>query len=292
MRPELHHPEHHPERQPEHHPEHHPDRRTNLTVLIAVLAAFLATSASAQDVPPPPADVDAAVEAVSDETPETDAVTEDERRHRGRFALAAGVQHIIPINILKENIHDINDLTAASLAYSVGGRLFILDELAVGFDLRRGGNTFVSDKVGEMETIDALLDGEGTFTPDSFLKLDGFAVSLTTYVGDQLTPDSRFNPYVSGSFLYYDWALTDDGRDGNVLSYQDELIEGQDYGVGFGIGTEFAFSDNALVELGMIWNYLLTGDEIKFDRFQADNDSYYWTNTHWWGLNANLVLVF
>jgi hypothetical protein len=39
------------------------------------------------------------------------------------------------------------------------------------------------------------------------------------------------------------------------------------------------------------WGYLLTGDEIKWEGLQSSfNDSYYWTNTHFWNLSLGLVI--
>lgn len=260
------------------------------TALLGLIIVCGASLAMAQDEAPPA--TEEALAAAADEAEAAVEVEEKERRHPGFLAVALGAEHMVPINILKEEIYDMNDLTGASMAFGGGLRIYVLDMLAVHLNVRRGGTSFVDDKPEEMALIDEKLDGVGLFTPDSYLKLDGGSVGVVTYLGDAMMPESRFNPFVSANVLYYDWAVTTNGRDSAVLTYQDEPIEGADFGVGIGFGTEYGLNDSMLLELGLVWNYLLTGDEIVFDGFQAPNDSFYWTNTHWWGLSANLVFGF
>ena len=44
--------------------------------------------------------------------------------------------------------------------------------------------------------------------------------------------------------------------------------------------------------MGLSWTYVLTGDEILFDEFQAPNGSFYWTNTHFLDVALGLELGF
>jgi hypothetical protein len=97
--------------------------------------------------------------------------------------------------------------------------------------------------------------------------------------------------YFAGQLLFTDWAMTDNGRDGEILNYADELLEGTDMGIGFGLGTEFALTSKIILDTNLIWNYVLTGDELRFDDFDSSfNQSQYWTNTHWLGLSVGLVI--
>lgn len=265
-----------------------------LTALVAAFAVCGVLPVLAQDAPPPPVDPSAITAPDGEEAPapEDAGELEAQRRHPGLFGVAVGVQHLIPINILKEGLYDINDLTASGLGFGGGFRLYIMDSMALTIDFRRSGMGLVDSKPGEMELIRDLLDDGALLDADTYLKLDGFSFGVTTYLGDHMTPDSRFNPFVKANALVYDWAVTATDRDGTMLSYQDEPIEGKDVGLSFGFGTEYAVTKKALLELDLSWHYLLTGDEILFDGFQAPNKSFYWTNTHWWGLSGSLVFGF
>lgn len=212
------------------------------------------------------------------------------RKHPSLLAISVSGEHMIPLNVLKELVYDINDLKKASFGFGVGVRAYVLDGLALSLNGRTNTIGFVDDRTEEMALISAQLDDHTPLTPDAGIKMDGVSLALTAYVGKQLMPDSRFNPYVSGAFLYYDWAVTDDGRDGTVLTYQGLPLEGSDPGVGFGIGTEYALGEKLLLDLGLMWNFVLTGDEVKYVGFESTNGSQYWTNTHWWGLSLGLVL--
>lgn len=212
------------------------------------------------------------------------------RKHPSLLAVSVSGEHMIPLNVLKELVYDINDLKKAAFGLGLGVRAYMLDGLALSVNGRTATIDFVDDRLTEMGAISDQLDVDTPLTPAAGIKMDGISVALTAYLGKRIMPDSRFNPYVSAAFLYYDWALTDDGRDGTVLTYQGAALEGSDPGLGFGIGTEFALSRKLLLDAGLMWNYVLTGDELKFVGFESPNASQYWTNTHWWGLSVGLVL--
>ncbi|HPF34038.1 MAG TPA: hypothetical protein P5571_07375 [Candidatus Krumholzibacteria bacterium] len=212
------------------------------------------------------------------------------RKHPSLLAVSVSGEHMIPLNVLKELVYDINDLKKAAFGMGLGVRAYVLDGLALSVHGRTTTIGFVDDKPEAMAPINALLDEHTQLTPDAGIKMDGITVAVTAYIGKQVMPESHFNPYFSGAFLYYDWAVTTDGRDGGVLSYQGTLLEGSDPGVGIGFGTEYALSDKLLLDVGLMWNFVLTGDEVKFVNFESTNKSQYWTNTQWWGLSVGLVL--
>ncbi len=213
------------------------------------------------------------------------------KRHPYLLAISGSAYHMIPISILKEEVYDINDLTGAGFGFGVGAKIFILDGFAVTAEYRRASMDFVSDRPGEMAPInDELHDESPDLSPESGLKMDSFSLGFAAYLGDKIMPDSKFNMYLTGQLLFTDWAVTDNGRDGEILNYDNELLEGTDVGVGFGIGTEYSLTSKIMLDANLIWNYVLTGDELRFDGFESANLSQYWTNTHWLGLSVGLVI--
>ncbi|MBA4377644.1 MAG: hypothetical protein C0395_03165 [Gemmatimonas sp.] len=212
-------------------------------------------------------------------------------RHPSVLAVSASYVQLLPLHILKEKVADINDLTAMSSGVTADFRVYLLDGLALSFGGTRSGFGLSDTKPGEMAAINERFGDSDPITPDNYLRLDGTFLNITAYLGNKITPGSRFNPYLRSSFLYYDWALHEDGRDSDVVTYQDQAIEGKNFGFGAGIGTEYRLNSRANLDLQLLWGYVLTGDEIKWEGLQSPfNDSYYWTNTHFWNLSLGLVI--
>jgi len=255
----------------------HPVGLPAACLLVLMLAAGLA---GAQEI--------GSLTSVEEETePDTGRV-----RHPYVLAISGSVVNLVPINILKEEIYDINDLTAGGLGFAADLRLYLLDGLAFSVGGMRGGFPLVDDKPQEMATINDRFEGD-PITSDNFLRLDGLFLNLTAYLGGKLTPGSRFNPYLRGGILYFDWALEADGRGSDPITYQDAVIEGEDFGGGFGLGTEYRLMRKANLDFQVFWGYVLTGDEIKYEGLQSPvNGSYYWTNTHFWNTSLGVVIGF
>jgi hypothetical protein len=212
-------------------------------------------------------------------------------RHPSILAVSASFVHLLPLHILKEEVADINDLTSAGTGVMADLRVYVLDGLALSVGGMRGGFGLRDNKQGEMDAINNRFSESDPITPDNYIRLDGAFLNITAYLGNKITPGSRFNPYMRGSFLYYDWALHEDGRGSDVVMYQDQAIEGQNMGFGAGFGTEYKLNSRANLDLQLLWGYVLTGDEIKWEGLQSPaNDSYYWTNTHFWNLSLGLVI--
>lgn len=255
-------------------------RRAHLPVLLLLLV--LTGAAFAQD-DAAPADAETAAAAA-------EAEVDVGNKHPYSLSVTGSLLGMIPINILKEEIYDINDLTGNSAGFGVDLRLYLLDGLAFSVGGARTGFGLVDGKTAEMDAINGRFEAD-PITPDNFIRLDGLNFSLITYLGNQLTPDSRFNPYIRGAVLYYDWALQENGRDSDTVVYQDKLIEGTDLGAGLGFGTEYRLGEKLMLDTELFWGYILTGDDILFEGLQApSNGSYYWTNTHFWQLRLGLTL--
>jgi len=213
--------------------------------------------------------------------------------HSSFFAVSVFAQHLIPIHILKQELYDVNDMTGGG--FGMGGelRIYPLDGLALSFGAIRGGLPIVSDKPGDMALInDGLRLNDTALTADSFIKLDGFYLSMVNYLGNKMMPGSKFNPYLKSNLMYMDWALLEDGRGSDIMTYSEDEIVGNDFGFGFGIGTEYDLTSDLKLDWSTTWTYVTTGDEIKWEGFQHENDSFMWTNTHFWNMNLGLVYGF
>ncbi len=249
-------------------------------VLMALLLGLAPSVSHAQD----PAAAAAPADSVQAPAP-------TRLRHPSLLAASASFVHLLPLHILKENVADINDLTTAGTGVMADIRVNVLDGLALSVGGMRGGFGLRDNKPGEMSAINERFVDSDPITPDNYLRLDGVFLNVTAYLGNKITPNSRFNPYMRGSVLYYDWALHEDGRGSDVVTYQDQALEGQNLGFGAGFGTEYRLNSRANLDLQLLWGYVLTGDEIKWEGLQSPfNESYYWTNTHFWNLSLGLVI--
>ena len=258
------------------------------TTFLMLLVCLSASGVFAQDVD----EATEAVEASSADAPDTETPSEETRRWSRNpylISVCGMANSLTPMRILKEEIYDINDLTKNGMGIGANATLHLTQVLAFSFNIQRGGFNFTGAKPGEMAIINEELDSVTPLTPDSFLKMDSIGFSLTTYLGKYLTPNSRFNPFVTAGIDYYDWALFQDGRDTDVISYQEKPIEEKNFGVNFGLGTRYELTGNLELNVRWAWTYVRTGDEVKWDGFQSTfNDSYFWTNTHFWNLGIGL----
>ncbi len=244
------------------------------SLLILVLGAALC---SAQDV--------ASLTGIKDEA----EVDTGRAHHPYVLGFSGSVVHLLPINILKEEIYDINDLTKAGIGYSAEVRAYILDGLAISVGGMRTGFHMVDHRTQQMAEINTRFGSDvDPINTNNFIRLDGLFLNLTAYVG---SAESKFNPYLRTGIMYFDWALEEDGRGSEAIKYKDIAIEGTDFGGGVGLGTEYRLADKAHLDLQLFWGYIATGDEIKYEELQSTvNNSYYWTNTQFWNLSLGLVI--
>ena len=255
-------------------------RRSALSALLLLLACAL--PALAQDTPAP-ADAEAAADAAENEVQAND-------KHPYSLSVSGSLLHLVPINIRKEEVYDINDLTKAGMGFGIDLRFYVMDGLAISIGGARTGFGLTDSKPTEMAAINNRFEAD-PITPDNYIKLDGLNFSIVTYLGNRVSPDSAFNPYFRIGALYYDWALQENGRGSDTVTYQDEPIEGTSMGAGLGFGTEYRLRDKVMLDTELFWGYVLTGDSIKWEGLQApSNGSYYWTNTHFWQMRLGLTI--
>ncbi|MFO7654668.1 MAG: hypothetical protein R6X25_12725 [Candidatus Krumholzibacteriia bacterium] len=202
------------------------------------------------------------------------------QRHFGMFGLSGRAAYFQPVHILKDNDRNLNDLTTADFGWDAGLRWFVLD----GFALF--GRYFSGSMGFDTEESRLAPFGNIGLTADSVLDLTGYEGGIHISMGNLLVPESRFNPYATAVVGQVDWSVGESGRGSAPLVIDDVPLEGTDWHVGLGLGTEFALSRHLLLEFEWLWRFMLTEDEELFDPDE------YWTNTQFWQLSAGLVLTF
>ncbi len=221
---------------------------------------------------------------INADTPDTtqtgDVAVQESVKHPAKLAVSGAACYWAPMHIIKEDVYDINDLTDGGFGADFGLRWYALDGLAVSVHGLFGGIGFTDTKPGQMEEISSRLDNG--LTPDAYLEMSGFSIGMQAYVGTQLMPKSKFNPYFKGNILYMDWSLLEE-KGGDTLVFDREPFEASNMGIGFGMGTEYELGRTIDLEFEWMWNYLLTEDEDKWDEESS------WTNTHYWNLSIGLI---
>ena len=200
-------------------------------------------------------------------------------RHENNFAIVGGGGYWVPIHILKEDERNINDITTGDWAYNAGIRWYIIDDLALNARATRGGLGFKTNDYNL-----SLFEGFG-LNSDSYLAIDGIEVLLTTYIGDVMFRESKFNPFVTLLAGYYDWELTSNGRNTDPILILERPVKDKDWGFGFGLGTEYPFGKILALEFTWLWQMILTQDSTQWD-------TDLWTNTHFFSFNLGLVINF
>jgi hypothetical protein len=213
------------------------------------------------------------------------------RKHETKFAATARGANWTPLYVMKENVRNINDITTRSFALDAGLRYYLLDYLALQGRVLRGGLGFDTNErnLGLFDPVDGP-QGEGLSAPlttDSYLKLDGYEFSIVAYLGQSIMPESKFNPYLIGVIGRTTWAVTDDGRDGNVMQIFEVPLEGTDWTFGGGLGTEYAISSRVGLEFEWVWAYTNTEDELKWS-----DVTYQWTRQHGFRFSLGAILWF
>ncbi|MEZ4386591.1 MAG: hypothetical protein R3D98_03265 [Candidatus Krumholzibacteriia bacterium] len=212
-------------------------------------------------------------------------------KHPSRLAATARLSWWQPLYVLKEKVRNINDITTGDLAYDGGARFYIVDYLAVQARYARGGVGFDTNETN-LGLFDPVTGSQGNglsapLTRDSYLSLDGFEFSFVGYLGQNILPGSKFNPYLIGLVGKTKWELTESGRGSDVIQIFETPVEGSSWTFGGGLGTEYAMSDRFGLELEWLWAYTTTGDETKWN-----DTTYQWTNQHVYRLSLGGIVWF
>jgi len=208
------------------------------------------------------------------------------RRHPRPFGVSARGSYLLPVKILKENQRNINDLFKPNTAFDAGVCWYPLDGLRVAARAMRGGLKMTDnayDLRGHLPPANSPFSVTPPLTPSTFLKMDTVSLSLSAFLGNALFPGSRFNPYLTGMGSRASWKLSVDGRSGAAHEILDVPLEGTNFGVGGGLGTEYDLSGPLMLDFEWTWQYVFTSMDSQFPE---------WTNTHFWDLSLGLIYTF
>lgn len=203
------------------------------------------------------------------------------QKHFYNFAVSGRLSYWVPIRVIEDDHRNINDVTSAKLNWDVGVRWYALDALALFGRYLHGGLGFDSEEswVDEFAYLG--------LSTDSYLKLDGWEFGLNAYVGPALLPNSRFNPYFTGSLGRTSWEVNESGRGSDLIAIEDVPLEGTSTAFGLGLGTEYALNRRLALELEWTWRFVLSKDTAKWP-----NDDLEWTNTSLWALSFGALYAF
>lgn len=202
-------------------------------------------------------------------------------RHAHRFALTGRMSQWAALHVVKDEVDNLNTLTKSALNYDGALKFYPLDDFCLFVRVFHGGQGFTDDAERLAPFADLGLSG------DSYLKLDGYEFGLMGYLGNLVTPNSAFNPYVTAALGTADWELTTGDRGSAVISLEDEPFTGSDLSTAIGLGTEYELNASMFLELEFLWRYFLTEDTVRWP--EPDTS---WSNTHAWGLSFGLTYGF
>ena len=221
-------------------------------------------------------DLGATQENAEQEKPEEPARV----RHPYTFAMTGRAAWWPSLHVVKEENYNINNMTKAAPAFDGALKLSVLDEFTVFGRYYRGGQNFTDnpDRLARYQDLG--------LTSDSYLKLDGWELGVTGYLGNSMMPQSHFNPYVSAAIGVVSWDLTASGRGSDTLVLDREPLKGDDMAFMFGIGTEYELSERLNLEFEWAWRFFKTKNETLWP--DPDNT---WASTHAWTLSAGATLA-
>lgn len=202
-------------------------------------------------------------------------------RHDYKLAATGRISYWPALHLVKDEYYNINNLTSSSMGFDLGLKYFVLDGFNVFVRGFRGGQGFTDDQ--------AKLDQFAYMglSSDAYLKLDGFEFGVMGYLGNKVTPNSAFNPYLTASAGWTSWEVTEDGRGSDVLDLDSNALTGSDFSAAFGLGTEYELNASMCLEFEFLWRYFMTEDETIWT-----NPDETWTNTHAWSLSAGFTYGF
>jgi hypothetical protein len=199
-------------------------------------------------------------------------------RHTTSFGITVRANLWKPLYIIREDRRNINDIATGEGAMDASLRWYAMDDLAFIARYVNGGLGFHTN------AKNLALFG---FTGLEYLDINGFELAINAYIGDILTPNSDFNPYLTACFGKLDWQLGVNGPDSEPYRILDEAVEGSDYGLGFGLGVEYLMDGHYAVEVEWLWRYIFTEDATLWP-----DTTNLWTNTHIWAISCGLVRNF
>lgn len=200
-------------------------------------------------------------------------------RHPYKFAATGRIAYWPAVHMVKDEVYKINDYTKGDVAFDLGLRYFLLDGFCVLVRGYRSGLGF-NDDVVKGQDVSGL-------TGESYFRLDGWEFGLTGYLGNVMMSESKFNPYVSAGGGKVSWEVTESERGSAPVILDRSPLEGNDWAVYFGIGTEYQLSRSFTLDFEWAWRAFFTSDEALW----PDTETTF-SDTYAWSLSAGLIWGF
>ncbi len=202
-------------------------------------------------------------------------------RHQHKLGITGRLSYWPALHMVKDETYNLNSITTSQLNYDGAIRFWIMDSFSIFVRGFRGGLRFTDDagKLAQFEEIG--------LTSESTLKLDGWEFGVTGYLGNSISEDSHFNPFMSFVAGETSWEVNAGARGTDILEIDDQPLKGKDLGFGLGLGTEYELSTSFNLEFEWMWRYFKTKDEMIWK-----NSDEYWGNTHAWALSLGVTYMF
>jgi hypothetical protein len=214
-------------------------------------------------------------------TPDGEIIEPARVRHQHNFGVNARLSYWVAVHMVKDEVYNMNSITAHQLNFDGALRWHALDAFAIYVRGYRGGFGF-TDNSYKIEPFT-----EYGLTSNSSITMDGWEVGITGYFGNILNEDSRFNPYMTAAAGQVVWEVNEGERGSAVISIDDKKLRAVDLAVGFGLGTEYELSRSFNLEFEWMWRIFLTKDETRWA-----NANEIWGDTHAWALSLGLTYMF
>jgi len=206
-------------------------------------------------------------------------------RHPYKFAVTARAAYWPAVHMVKDETYKINDFTKGELNFDASLRYYVLDGFCLLARGYRAGLGFDKD-VAKDEDVPKDFDAVG-LSGDSHFRLDGYEFGLMGFLGNVMMSESRFNPYLTAGAGQVSWEVTESGRGSSTLVLERSPLEGTDWAVFFGLGTEYELSSSFALEFEWLWRVFFTEDEKQW----PDTDGTF-SDTHAWSLALGLTWGF
>ncbi len=202
-------------------------------------------------------------------------------RHDYTFGLTGRVNYWMALHVTQDDVLTMNDLTVGTTNFDATFKWFVMDQFNIFFRYYKGGFNYTDDPLKLEPFTDLGLSG------DSFLALDGMEIGVMGYLGNIMMPNSKFNPYLTGTLGQTSWSLNENGSGSEPINDGLYPFEGDDLAVSIGIGTEYELTQKLALEFEWAWRYFMTEDTEKWPDAET-----VWSNTHAWSLSAGFTAGF
>ncbi len=190
-------------------------------------------------------------------------------RHDYRFGINGRVSRWASLHLIKDETRNINTATKSTTNFDGTAKFYIQDGFCLFGRYYRGGQDFTEDPdvIGQWP-------GMG-LSSASYLKLDGWEIGITGFLGNKILKTSAFNPYLTAAAGQVSWELNRGARGSDILELGLVPLEGTDMAFTAGLGTEYEINKKLQLEFELVWRYFKTEDDMVWP--DVDNN---WSNTH------------